>query len=123
MKKVRVKRPGVFVLKRKDCSKAYVGAGKDLDATKRGLKSELKRGVRKTQLARDYTRLGGKMFNIVLKEYCSEFELQDTLEFYIKQYDSIENGYNKASLIPRFNTRLYYKREWYVIKGNVNIPQ
>ena len=114
-------RTGVFTITSWKTRKVYVGGGVDVDRTMSDLKSELKRGARKTQLFKDYRDLKGEGFEFEVIEECNRGDLRDRVDYWVKEYKSVETGYNKRRSSQKSDLSMRYKREWYKIKGN-SIP-
>ena len=113
---------GVFIFTNDKNGKSYVGGGRDVKAAIRVFKSELRRGKRKTELARDYVLLSEKdLKDSIVEIPCSVLDLEERVEHWINKMDSIDNGYNRRKTYARCDKQLHYKREWYKIKGN-SIP-
>lgn len=110
---------GVFIFTNGKNGKSYVGGGRDVKAAIRVFKSELKRGVRKTELAKDYITLTKEdLKDSIVIIPCSVLDLDERVEHWINKMDSINNGYNRRKTFARWgtDTKCIYKK--YIIKGN-----
>lgn len=116
---MKIGQSGVFIFTNDKNGKSYVGGGRDVKAAIRVFKSELRRGKRKTELARDYILLTEKdLRDSIVEIPCSVLELDERVEYWINKMNSIDNGYNRRKTFSRCDRQLQYKREWYKIKGN-----
>lgn len=118
-------RTGIFSLINWKKGKRYIGGGIDVDRTVSDLKSELKRGSRKTELFRDYKEQKGKDFEFEVIEECGRKELRGRVDELIEEYKTIELGYNKRKSCQKSDLVIKYPVKWYIHRGNnsVNISQ
>lgn len=88
-------RAGIFVLRNTSTGEQYVGQSKDIDKQKKKQDSLMRNGRHyNTYIQQDYNR--GHRFSFSILEYCNSSQLNQRKNYWIRQLNTFNNGYNQT---------------------------
>ena len=86
---------GIFVLKNTTTGKQYVGQSKDINNQSKKQDSLMRNGRHYNSfIQQDYNR--GHRFSFRVLEYCNQNQLNQRKNYWIKQLNTFNNGYNQT---------------------------